>query len=75
MSEATAMLTAIGKGNAEAATAILYLVYDELRRLATNKLAREAARKPYSPRLEGCWLCSCHKKIQLRLAFWFPNFA
>ena len=42
MSEATAMLDGIAKGDAEAPAAFLDLVYNELRRLATNKLAREA---------------------------------
>ena len=36
------MLDAIGKGDAKAPAAFLDLVYDELRRLATSKLAREA---------------------------------
>jgi len=36
------MLDAIGKGDAKAPAAFLDLVYDELRHLATNKLAREA---------------------------------
>src|SRR5258708_27422085 len=42
MSEATAMLDGIAKGDAEAPEAFLDLVYDELRRLAASKLAREA---------------------------------
>jgi RNA polymerase sigma factor (TIGR02999 family) len=42
MSEATAMLDAIGKGDAKAPAAFLDLVYDELRRLAAGKMAREA---------------------------------
>jgi len=42
MSEATVMLAAIGKGDAEASAAFLDLVYNELRRLAASKLAREA---------------------------------
>jgi RNA polymerase sigma factor (TIGR02999 family) len=42
MSEATAILDAIGKGDAEASAAFLNLVYTELRRLAASKMAREA---------------------------------
>src|SRR5882724_4232673 len=42
MSEATAMLDAIAKGDAKAPGAFLDLVYNELRRLAASKLAREA---------------------------------
>jgi RNA polymerase sigma factor (TIGR02999 family) len=42
MSEATAILDAIGKGDAEAPAAFLNLVYTELRRLAASKMAREA---------------------------------
>lgn len=42
MSEATVMLDAIKKGDASAPAALLDLVYDELRRLASSKLAREA---------------------------------
>jgi RNA polymerase sigma factor (TIGR02999 family) len=42
MSEGTAMLDAIAEGDAEAPAALLELVYDELRRLAANKMSREA---------------------------------
>ena len=42
MSEATAMLDAIGKGDAEAPAALLDLVYHELRRLAAHRMAGEA---------------------------------
>jgi RNA polymerase sigma factor (TIGR02999 family) len=42
MSEATAMLDGIAKGDAKASAAFLDLVYNELRRLAAGKLAREA---------------------------------
>jgi RNA polymerase sigma factor (TIGR02999 family) len=41
MSEVTRILDAIGQGNAAAAAQLLPLVYDELRRLAAQKLARE----------------------------------
>ena len=43
MSEATAMLDAIGKGAAEAPAAFLDLVYNELRRLAAYRMAGEAS--------------------------------
>jgi len=42
MSEATAMLDAIATGDAKAPAAFLDLVYNELRRLAAGKMAREA---------------------------------
>jgi len=42
MSEATGMLDAIAKGDAHAPAAFLSLVYEELRRLAASKMAREA---------------------------------
>jgi len=42
MSEATAMLDAIGKGDSEAPAALLDLVYHELRRLAAHRMAGEA---------------------------------
>src|SRR5260370_33854713 len=42
MSEATVMLDAIGKGDPKAPAAFLDLVYDELRQLAAQKMAREA---------------------------------
>src|SRR5271169_4017058 len=42
MSEATAMLDAIGNGDAEAPAALLDLVYHELRRLAASRMAGEA---------------------------------
>jgi RNA polymerase sigma factor (TIGR02999 family) len=41
MSETKAMLDAIGKGDPSAAAAFLDFVYDELRRLAAGKMARE----------------------------------
>ena len=42
MSETKTMLDAIGKGDTSAAAAFLDLVYDDLRRLAASKMAREA---------------------------------
>ena len=42
MSEATAMLDAIGKGDAEAPAALFDLVYHQLRRLAASRMAGEA---------------------------------
>jgi len=41
MNEVTRILTAIGQGNAQAADELLPLVYEELRLLAAQKLARE----------------------------------
>src|SRR5277367_1028048 len=42
MSDATVMLAAIKAGDSKAAGELLTLVYDELRRIAAAKLAREA---------------------------------
>jgi len=42
MSEGTAILDAIGKGDASTPSAFLEIVYEELRRLAASKVAREA---------------------------------
>src|SRR5262245_5158347 len=42
MSEVTRILSAIGEGDPHAAEQLLPLVYDELRRLAAQRLAREA---------------------------------
>src|SRR5690349_9066443 len=42
MSDVTVILAAIERGDPEAAGALLPLVYDELRRLAAARLAREA---------------------------------
>src|SRR3954466_12282843 len=42
MSEVTQILKAIAEGEPDAASQLLPLVYDELRRLAAHKLAREA---------------------------------
>ncbi len=42
MSEVTRILSAIEQGDAQAASQLLPLVYDELRRLAAHQLAREA---------------------------------
>jgi hypothetical protein len=41
MNEVTGILSAIDQGDATAAGQLLPLVYDELRRLAAQKLARE----------------------------------
>ena len=49
MSEATAMLDAIVKGDAEAPAAFLDLVYAELRHLAVSKMAREAPGQTLQP--------------------------
>src|SRR2546427_11929806 len=42
MSEVTQILHAIAEGDPDAASQLLLLVYDELRQLAAQKLAREA---------------------------------
>src|SRR5919202_924611 len=42
MSEVTRILSAVGRGEPQAAGQLLPLVYGELRRLAAQKLAREA---------------------------------
>src|SRR6476659_3840171 len=42
MSEVTRILSALGQGDARAAEQLLPLVYDELKKLATQKMAREA---------------------------------
>src|ERR1700752_4092307 len=41
MSEVTQLLDAVGQGDAQAAELLLPLVYEELRQLAAQKLARE----------------------------------
>jgi len=49
MSDATLLLTAIEQGDRNAAGELLELVYDELRRLATSKMAREAPGQTLQP--------------------------
>jgi RNA polymerase sigma factor (TIGR02999 family) len=49
MSDATVMLAAIQAGDSKAAEGLLTLVYDELRRLATSKLAHEAPGQTLQP--------------------------
>lgn len=49
MSDATVMLAAIEGGDPKAAEQLLVLVYDELRRLAASKLAREAPGQTLQP--------------------------
>jgi len=49
MTEVTAVLKAIEKGDAKAATQLLPLVYDELRKLAAHKLASEHAGQTLQP--------------------------
>ena len=49
MSDATVMLAAIKAGDSKAAEELLVLVYDELRRLAASKLARETPGQTLQP--------------------------
>lgn len=49
MSDATLLLSAIEKGKAEATEKLLDLVYEELRRLAASKMAREAPGQTLQP--------------------------
>ncbi|MDR3457534.1 MAG: sigma-70 family RNA polymerase sigma factor [Verrucomicrobiae bacterium] len=49
MSNATVLLTAIEQGDPKAAENLLNLVYEELRRLATSKMAREAPGQTLQP--------------------------
>ncbi len=49
MSDATVMMAAIDAGDPKAADGLLVLVYDELRRLAASKLAREAPGQTLQP--------------------------
>ena len=49
MSDATLLLTAIQQGDPTAADQLLNLLYDELRRLASNKMAREAPGQTLQP--------------------------
>jgi RNA polymerase sigma factor (TIGR02999 family) len=49
MSEVTAILTAVEQGDPQAAGQLLPLVYEELRRLATQKLAREKPGQTLGP--------------------------
>ena len=49
MSDATVMLAAIETGDSKAAEQLLVLVYDELRRLATSKMAQEAPGQTLQP--------------------------
>jgi RNA polymerase sigma factor (TIGR02999 family) len=48
-SDATVMLAAIEAGDPKAAEELLVIVYDELRRLAASKLAREASDQTLQP--------------------------
>ena len=49
MSEATILLNAVEQGDPQAADKLLDLVYEELRRLATSKMAREAPGQTLQP--------------------------
>jgi RNA polymerase sigma factor (TIGR02999 family) len=49
MSDATLLLTAVEKGDPMAAEQLLNLLYEELRRLATGKMAREAPGQTLQP--------------------------
>jgi RNA polymerase sigma factor (TIGR02999 family) len=49
MSDATLLLTAVEQGDPTAAEKLLELLYEELRRLATSKMAREAPGQTLQP--------------------------
>jgi RNA polymerase sigma factor (TIGR02999 family) len=49
MSEATLLLTAVEQGDPQAAEKLLALLYEELRKLASSKLAREQAGQTLQP--------------------------
>src|SRR5262245_16716235 len=49
MSDATLLLTAVEKGDPMAAEQLLNLLYGELRRLATSKMAQEAPGQTLQP--------------------------
>src|SRR5438876_6167854 len=49
MSDATTVLAAVERGEPKAADELLALVYDELRRLAASKMAREAPCQTLQP--------------------------
>jgi len=49
MSEVTRILDSIGQGNAKAADELLPLVYEELRKLAAQKMVRESAGHTLQP--------------------------
>jgi RNA polymerase sigma factor (TIGR02999 family) len=49
MSDATILLTALDQGDPQAAEKLLELVYEELRRLAASKMAREAPGQTLQP--------------------------
>ena len=49
MSDATVLLTAIEQGDSQSAEKLLELVYEELRRLAASKLAREVPGQTLQP--------------------------
>ena len=51
MTAVTHILSAIEQGDPHAAAQLLPLVYDELRKLAAQKLAQESPAKRFSPRL------------------------
>src|SRR5215469_11735367 len=49
MNDATLLLTAVGKGDPVAAEQLLELLYSELRKLATSKMAQEAPGQTLQP--------------------------
>jgi RNA polymerase sigma factor (TIGR02999 family) len=49
MSDVTLILEAVGRGEKQASEELLPLVYDELRRLATSRMARESAGHTLQP--------------------------
>lgn len=66
MSQVTVILDAIQKGDPKAADQLLPLVYQELRRLATNKMSNEAAGQTLQPTalVHEAWLRLVDKEGQ-----------
>jgi len=64
MADLTRILQSIEEGSPQAAEALLPLVYDELRRLAASKLAREAVNHTLQPTalVHDAWLRLAGKK-------------
>jgi RNA polymerase sigma factor (TIGR02999 family) len=66
MSELTHILSAIAEGDPSAASQLLPLVYDELRKLADHRLAHQAPGQTLQPTalVHGAYLCLVGGNIQ-----------
>src|SRR6266851_2926813 len=77
MGDATILLAAVEQGDPKAADKLLELVYEDLRRLAAHKMAKEPAGQTLQPTAlvhEACfaWWATKHPLLRIAPTFFLP---